>query len=152
MKLAWSALIAAVYVILVWIFAPISFGLVQFRIAEALTVLPILMPEAVLGLFVGAMLSNILGGLGPWDIFGGSGVTLLAAYLTRRFRHSWLAYAWPILCNAFLVSGYLHRILGVPYWLTVLSVGFGEAVVVLALGIPLIRLLRTRFKHLLPDD
>lgn len=152
MRLARSALIAAVYVILVWIFAPISFGMVQFRIAEALTALPILIPEAIWGLFVGVMLSNILGGLGPWDIFGGSGVTLLAAWLTRRFRHSWLAYAWPILCNAFLVSAYLHRILGVPYWLTVLSVGFGEAVVVLALGIPLVRLLSTRFRGLVVDD
>ena len=101
LRLARSSLSAAVYVILVWIFAPISFGMVQFRIAEALTALPILIPEAIWGLFVGVMLSNILGGLGPWDIFGGSGVTLLAAWLTRRFRHSWLAYAWPILCNAF---------------------------------------------------
>ena len=56
---------------------PLSFGVVSFA-QEALTVLPIL-PEAVPGLFVGVMLSNIIGGLGP-GIFGGSLVTLLAAY------------------------------------------------------------------------
>lgn len=103
--------------------------------------MPILFPEAVWGLFVGVMAANILGGLGPWDIFGGSLVTLLAAAVTYRFQGSVIAYLSPVVFNAFLISLYLSRIFAVPYWPTVLSIGVSEAVVVFGLGYPLIRAL-----------
>lgn len=138
-----GALIAAIYVVLVAILPqPLSFGMIQFRVAEALVLLPMLYGEAVWGLFLGVMLANILGGLGPWDIFGGSLVTLLAAYVTYRYRFTWVAYAAPILLNAFLISAYLYFIFKVPYWLMVISIVISEAVVVLGLGIPLIRILQ----------
>ncbi len=139
-----AAIIAALYLALIVGFAPWSFGILQFRPAEALTVLPILYSEAVPGLYVGVLLGNIIGGLGPWDIFGGSLVTLLAAYITRRCRGSWVAYASPIVLNAFLISLYLKFIFQIPYWVTVLSIGLSEAVAVLALGIPLVWFLRRR--------
>ncbi|MGI6037300.1 MAG: QueT transporter family protein [Limnochordia bacterium] len=142
--LARGALIAALYIVLVWAFAPISFGAIQLRIAEGLTLLPILFPEAVPALFVGVLLSNIIGGLGPWDVVGGSLVTLLAAYVTRRFRHSWIAYASPILFNALLISIYLHYIYNLPYWLTAVSIGVSQSIAVLGLGIPLLRVLKSR--------
>lgn len=143
-KIVRAALIAAIYVLLVYLFAGFSFGIFQFRPAEALTLLPILYPEAVPALFIAVMLSNILGGLGPWDIFGGSLVTLLAAWVTYRYRHSWIAYASPIVFNAFLISIYLRVIFEVPYWLSVVGIGISEAVSVLLLGMPLVRLLRRR--------
>lgn len=144
-KLARGSIIAALYVLITFLFAPVSFGtLIQFRASEALTVLPILFPEAIGGLYLGVMLANILGGLGPIDIFGGSLVTLLAAFLTYQTRNSWLAYVWPIVLNGLLISIYLAPILGVPYWLGVLALSFSEAVVVLVLGIPLIQWLRRR--------
>jgi len=141
-RLVRAALIAALYVALILVLHPVSFGIVQFRAAEALTVLPVLYPEAIPGLFAGVMLSNIIGGLGPWDIFGGSLVTLVAATFTYWFRDSWLAYASPIVFNAFLISLYLRFIFEVPYMLSVLGIGISEAVVVLGLGWPLIRFLR----------
>lgn len=57
-----AAVIAAIYVVLVVIFNYISFGPVQFRIAEALTILPYFTPAAIPGLFVGCIIANIL----PW--------------------------------------------------------------------------------------
>lgn len=143
-RLARAAVISASYVVLIIVLAPVSFGPLQFRAAEALTTLPILFPEAVPALWVGALLGNIIGGLGPWDIFGGSFVTLLAAWVTRVFRKSWIAYASPVVLNAFLVSAYLYAIAGLPYLLTVLAIGASEAVVVILLGIPLVRFLRAR--------
>ena len=137
-----AALIAAVYIVLIYLLQPVSFGPLQFRAAEALTLLPMLYPEAVLGLFVGVLTANIFGGLGPWEIFGGSAVTLIAAYVTYRHRDSWIAYASPILFNAFLVSAYLHRFYSQPYWLVAGSIAVSEAAVVLILGIPLIKILR----------
>lgn len=143
-KIVRGALIAAIYVLLVYLFAGFSFGVFQFRPAEALTLLPMFYPEAVPALFVAVMLSNILGGLGPWDIFGGSLVTLLAAWLTYRYRNTWVAYASPIVLNALLISLYLRIIFEVPYWLSVVGIGVSEAISVLCLGLPLVRLLKRR--------
>lgn len=143
-----AAAIAAVYVALAAAMGQFSFGvplgpvLVEVRVAEALAVLPVLYPEAVVALFVGVWLANVIGGLGPWDIWGGSLVTLLAAYLTWRDRHRWRALAWPIVANGLLVSSYLSVIFGLPYWTTALGITSSEAVVVLGLGVPLLRLLR----------
>lgn len=57
-----AAMIAAIYVVLTYVFAPFSFGEVQIRIAEALTILPVFTPAAIPGLFVGCIVGNILGG------------------------------------------------------------------------------------------
>ena len=142
-RIARAGIIAAIYIILVFVFQAISFGPIQFRVAEALTLLPMVYPEAIGGLYVGALLSNILGGQGPWDIFGGSFVTLLAAYLTYRYKSRLIGYASPIVLNAFLVSLYLWYILELPaYWPLVLSIGLGQSAVVLALGIPLLRFIQ----------
>lgn len=56
-----GALIAALYVALTMMFAPISFGPVQFRISEALCILPFFTPAAIPGLFLGCLISNLLG-------------------------------------------------------------------------------------------
>ena len=82
MGLAVGAAIAAVYAVLTYLLAPISYGAVQFRVAEAMTLLPILMPEAIPGLFVGCLLANLLGGAGPLDVIFGSLTTLVAAVMT----------------------------------------------------------------------
>lgn len=134
-----GGLIAALYIVLVFAFQFASFGPIQLRVAEALTLLPIIYPEAIGGIFVGTMLANILGGLGPWDIFAGSFISLLAALITYRFRGSWIAYASPIVLNAFLVSLYLRFIFAIPYWPIVLSIAIGQSVVILGLGIPLLK-------------
>ncbi|MBS3810737.1 MAG: QueT transporter family protein [Halanaerobiales bacterium] len=139
-----AALIAGLYVIITYILSPISFGPIQFRVSEALTVLPIIYPEAIPALFIGVFLSNIIGGLGMVDILGGSLVTLLAAYGTYYFRDSFIAYLSPILLNGFLISIYLHLLFAIPYWLTVIQISISEAVVVLFLGYPLIRVLKKR--------
>ena len=67
-KTAISGMIAALYAALTVALSPLSFGPVQFRVAEALTLLPFFMPEAIPGLFIGCFLSNIAGGFGLIDI------------------------------------------------------------------------------------
>ncbi|NLO89767.1 MAG: QueT transporter family protein [Clostridia bacterium] len=141
-RLVRAGVIAAVYVALCVVLQPISYGVIQLRIAEAMTVLPILYREAVLAIFVGVLLANIYGGLGIADIVVGSLTSLVAAYLTYVFRNSWAAYLPPILLNAFIVSIYLHILLNFPYWATVLSIGVSQTIVVFGLGYPLIRYLR----------
>ena len=135
-----GGLIAAVYAVLCMAFFTISYGDLQFRISESLTVLPLLMPEAVPGLFVGCLLSNLLGGMGILDIVFGSLATLIAALLTRWMRNlpKPIAVLPVVLINAFVVGGVvLHLGAGLPLWMSIGSVGLGQLVVVYVLGLPL---------------
>jgi len=79
-----AAVIAAAYVVLTLPFAQFAFGMIQFRLAEALTVLAALTPAAIPGLALGCLLTNTLypSGLGLIDIVFGSLATLIAAGLT----------------------------------------------------------------------
>jgi uncharacterized membrane protein len=141
-------MIAAIYVVLNIIFAPISYGPIQVRIAEALVVLPFIDPSAIIGLFLGCILANVIGPLGMVDIMGGSLCTLVAAYLTYKVKNPKLAPLPPVLINAFGVSIYLHLIFDLPYWITVLYIGIGEVIACYILGYPLLILLIKNKKRL----
>ncbi len=128
----------------------ISYGLVQFRIAEALTVLPFIYPGAIGGVFVGCLLANLFGPVGIQDVVFGSLLTLIAAYLTFLLRKTGkpiLAPIPPIVINAFGVSAYLHLFFKEPYWLFVISIAFGQAVVCYVLGYPLLKYLLRKGKQ-----
>ncbi len=138
--------IAAIYVALTMLFQPISFGAIQFRIAEALTLLPILTVDAVPGLFVGCLLANLLGG-GVWfDVVLGSIATLLAALCTRKFRDkSLLAAVFPTIFNGLIVGPVVYfayvRAPGDPVSVGTLlfnmgTVALGELAVCYVLGLP----------------
>jgi uncharacterized membrane protein len=141
-KIARGALIAALYAVVTIILQPISFRYLQVRVAEALTLLPVLFPEAVPGLFIGCLISNIYGGLGPIDILLGSLTTLAAAWLTYTWRGSWIAYLPPVVLNGVIVGVYLSYLLHVNILLAVGSVALGEAIAVLVLGVPLLKRLQ----------
>ena len=147
-SLARSAMIAAIYVVLTLLFAPISFGAIQFRVAEALTLLPILTVDAVPGLFIGCLLANLLGG-GVWfDVVLGSIATLLAALCTYRTRKSpWLAAIFPTIFNGLIVGPVVYfayvRAPGDPVSVPTLlfnmgTVAFGGLVVCYVLGLPMV--------------
>ncbi len=136
--LAIAAVIAALYAALTVVFAPISYGAVQFRIAEALTLLPILLPQAIPGLAVGCLVANLVGGYGIWDVVLGTLATLIAAMLTYGLRKNiWLAAAPPVVVNAVIIGGLLHFVLQLPLLPTMATVGLGQLAVVYILGIPL---------------
>jgi len=126
-----AALIAAAYAALTLALAPFSFGMLQFRLSEALTVLPLFTPAAVPGLFVGCALANLggvmLGQSLPPDILIGSLATLIAALMTRRLRGNvLLALIPPVAVNA-LVIGVELGLLGVgPVWACIGYVGLGQ--------------------------
>ena len=144
--IARSALVAALYALLVLAFAPLSFGPVQFRVAEALTLLPWLFSEAVPGLFVGCLVSNLFGGLGIVDMVFGSLATLGAAWLTRRMPSLFWAAVPPVAVNALVVGSYLSFLMDVPLLSTMLYVGLGQAGACFLLGVPLAKLLQKVLK------
>ena len=132
-----AALIAALYAALTLLLAPISYGELQIRIAEALTVLPIVLPEAVPALAVGCLLANVLGGCTVLDIVFGTLATLLAAICTRCLRSRLrLASAMPVLFNGVIVGAVVHFAYApvIPLPLCMLSVALGEAISCMLLG------------------
>ena len=136
-----GAIIAAIYVVLTVVFAPISFSEIQVRISEALTILPFFTPAAVPGLFVGCLLANILGGAILPDIIFGSLATLIGAvfsYLLRKNKY--LVPVPPIVANTIIVPFVLRFGYGVnlPIPLMMLTVGIGEIISCGVLGMVLL--------------
>ena len=152
-SVAAGAVLAALYVVLTLLLQPISYGEIQLRVSEALTLMPLFLPEAVPALAIGCLLSNIIGGSMLPDIIFGTLATLLAAILTRRFRDRfWLAASMPVLCNGLIVGAVMHYCYApaFPLPLCMLSVAAGEAVACLVIGPMLIRAFKklpSSFQH-----
>lgn len=169
-RLTILALIAAVYAVLTMSLGFMSYGSIQFRVAEALCVLPFLFPWTGWGLVAGCLLANLLSAYGVLDVVFGTLATLLAclatAALGRRDRDSLaravLACLMPVAFNAVIVGALIayfetDEFLRGAFWpafgLNALTVGFGELVVLLLLGLPLLRWLpRSKFMSKLQEN
>ena len=126
-----AAMIAAIYVVLTYLFQPFGFMDVQVRIAEALTILPFFTPAAIPGLFIGCLLGNILGGAVLIDVIFGSLTTLIAACISYLLRkNKYLVALPPIIGNAIVVPWVLRigYSLSTPIPLMMLTVGIGEVI------------------------
>ena len=147
-----GGMIAALYTVITMVLAPLSFGPVQFRASEALTIMPVFATSAIPGLTLGCVISNALGvamgsNIAGWlDVLLGSVATLLAGVCTRMLRNiefkgiPLLALMPPVVFNALIVGGELSIFIpdGDPFWFCALTVGAGELLVLIVLGIPLI--------------
>lgn len=150
-----TALVAGLYVGLSLAFSAISFGAVQVRIAEMLTILPFFFPETIISLTLGCLIVNVFSPFGWVDILGGTACTLLAALLTYVCRKipSKLAAYWgmlpPILINAIGVGIYVtiltspeQRFTWPVYGTIALSILIGQTIAVGGGGTLLVQLLQ----------
>lgn len=149
-QLATAGIIAALYTVLS-LFANVfgvAYGPIQCRFSEALTVLPFFLPEAVPGLFIGCLVTNLMSTVGPLDIIFGSLATLLAALWTRKMPSKWLAPLPPVLCNAVIIgamiawyeAGFTAAFPGL-FAYNAFTVGLGEVIACYVLGLLLLQLL-----------
>ena len=136
-ELTRGALVAALYVVLTYLASVLGLasGVIQFRISEALCILPIFMPEAIPGLFIGCLLSNALTGCMFWDVVFGALATLIGAvgaYHLRKMpsKFMWLATLPTIIANAIIVPPVLITVYGSTdsYFFILLTVTIGEVV------------------------
>ena len=134
-----GAIIAALYVTLTFIFYWASYGIVQFRVSEALCILPVFTPLAIPGLFVGCLIANIFDpSANTLLIIFGTIATLLASILTRKLKGNiWLAVLPPIVVNSLVVGPILATICQWDILIGIGSVGIGEAGVLYLIGVPL---------------
>ena len=138
-----GAAIAALYVLLTHLSALFGLdkGVIQFRLYEILTILPIFLPEAIPGLFIGCITANLTASAIIWDVIFGSTATLIGAIGTRLLRHLpkkiiFLATLPPVLSNAIIVPFILKYAYGVPDLIPymMLTVGIGELATAGVLG------------------
>ena len=155
-QLTTAAAIAALYTVLSLAssFIPPVGGVFQFRVSEALTILPYFTPAAIPGLFIGCLLSNLITGALPYDLVFGSLATLIAAlitaYMGKKGMSKWLAPLPAVVMNALVVGAVLcygYRV-GVSYPVCALYVGAGEAISCYAVGMPLLAALNPIKKRL----
>ena len=151
-----SALVAAIYCALTLALSFISFGNMQFRVAEALTLLPVISPHAIVGVTLGCALSNAIGYfmganiLGAMDILFGTSATLIAAVLTWLCRNvriknlPLLSAFFPVLINAVVVGAELSvlftgSISFEPFIINAVSVFIPQFIVCFSIGLILVR-------------
>lgn len=139
-----ASVIAALYAVLTIAFMPFSYGMMQVRISEALTVLPAFTPAAIPGLFVGCLLSNALGPNGMADMIVGSLATLIAALGSYGLRNRpALVPLPPVIANAILVGWELSYLYGLGALFPCMAwVGLGELISCYVIGYPLMKLLK----------
>lgn len=147
----------------------LAWGPVQFRLSEAVCVLAVLTPAAVPGLTIGCAIANLIalavngtGALGLLDVAFGSLATFIGALWCWKLRERpKLALLGPVIANALIVPAYLPILLqGLGYYTIpftsialdglylpmylfgVAATGVGEALVMYALGLPLLAALK----------
>lgn len=143
-----ASLIAALYVVLTLIsnFAGLASGVIQLRLSEMLTILPVFTSAAIPGLAVGCAVANLATGCALWDVVFGTLATTLGAlgtyYIGRKYPYA--GPAFPIAANALIVPKVLQVVYGAEgtYWYFMLTVGIGEILSCGVLGIILYRMLR----------
>ena len=132
-----AAVIAALYVVLTYVFSAFASGVIQVRVSEALTILPAFTPAAIPGLVIGCLLSNTLTGCVLLDIIFGSVATLIGAlgsYALRR--HTWLVPIPPIVSYMIIVPFVLRYAYGATdaFPFMIATVGAGEIISCYLLG------------------
>ena len=127
-----AAVIAALYVVLTYVFSAFASGVIQVRVSEALTILPAFTPAAIPGLVIGCLLSNTLTGCVLLDIIFGSVATLIGALR----RHTWLVPIPPIVSNMIIVPFVLRYAYGATdaFPFMIATVGAGEIISCYLLG------------------
>ena len=142
-RMALSAMIAALYFILCFVEQGFANGLVQCRLSEALTILPLFFPEAIIGVTIGCLIFNLSTGL-LLDVILGTLATLCASLLTyyigRLIKNKYLKFivgaTFPVIVNALVVPVILMLEYDVSeaYYLMALKIFIGQAIAVYGLG------------------
>jgi len=157
-KIVFAGLVAALYIALTIASYPLAYEAVQFRISEALTILPFFFPFAIPGIVIGVFISNLIGPFGLVDAIVGGSASLIAAVFTmwigKRWREAKLSKALacfpPVFFNAVIIGAMIAYFMLsynetdsfiTAFLFSGLWVGFGQLVVMYAIGFPLMILL-----------
>lgn len=138
-----SGIIASLYAVLTIVLAPISYGPIQCRISEIMTLFPLFFIEAVPGLIIGCLIANIFSGW--WvDMVFGTLATAIAAVCTyfvgkliKNKAAPFVGGIFPVLINAAILPlMWLMFTTETGYFFNFATVLAGQSVAVYLLGVP----------------
>lgn len=152
-KIATVGIVAAIYASVTLTLSFISYGPIQFRVAEILMFLPLIGKEYIIALTLGCFLANVIGPYGVPDIIFGTLATLISAYLVyitpkllKNNKYTlFVASLWPTIINAIIIGWELDKFFGVPFALGALQVGFGQFVVITLVGLPVFKMVNNKY-------
>lgn len=155
-RLVKTAIIAALYAVVTFVLAPISYGPIQFRVSEIMVLLAFFDPFYILGLTIGCFIANILGPNGLMDIIFGTLATFISVYaisLTEKFVRNKkvslvVASLWPTIFNGLIIGGMLNYVYHLPLILSIGEVAIGEFVVVTIVGVPVVKFIQNKYSKL----
>lgn len=139
--IATTAMVAAMYFIVTYLTQSFAYMDIQFRIAEIFLLLVFYNRKYIGGVTLGCFLANLMSPLGLPDVVFGTLATLLSAILIGYSKNILVAIIWPVLINSIVVGLELYFIESLPFWITALQVGLGEAAVMIV-GVILFMMLR----------
>lgn len=156
-RLVRTAIIAALYAAITLVLAPISYGAVQFRVSEIMVLLAFFDPFYIGGLTLGCLIANILGPNGLTDVIFGTLATFVSVYaisftgkMVKNNKISLvIASLWPTIFNGLIVGWMLNYLYQLPLVLSMAEVAIGEFVVVTIVGVPVIKLIQSKYENLL---
>lgn len=154
-KIVITSIIAALYVVLTLISSifGLSYSGIQFRLSEALTILPVFSPYAITGLTLGCFISNLSSPFGAVDIIFGTLATFISANITRGLAYikfkgiPILAPLPPVIVSSVFIGIILAFFLPQGFSFSVfsfsaISIAVSQTVVCYGLGIPLFLLIK----------
>ncbi|ANZ99192.1 hypothetical protein CKN82_09050 [Carnobacterium divergens] len=147
-----NAIVAALYVAITAVLAPLSFGAVQLRFAEMFNHLVVFNKKYIVGIVSGVFISNLFfSSLGVYDLVFGVGQSLVALLLTSglirkgKVENVWLKMIINTIVFSLtmaIIAWELVLVFGLPFWATYLTTGIGE-MIVLVLTMPVMKALNT---------
>ncbi|MCR5585728.1 MAG: QueT transporter family protein [Lachnospiraceae bacterium] len=134
-----AGIIAALYVVLTMFVQTVNLasGAIQFRVSEALCVLPFFTPAGIPGVVIGCFLSNVLLAAPLPDVIFGTLATAIGAVLSYLLRKNrFLVTLPPVFANALIIPFVLKFAyhLDDAIWFMMLTVGAGEALACIGVG------------------
>jgi uncharacterized membrane protein len=147
LELSLAASFAALYAVAVVLLAPISYGIMQVRLADALIPLSMIFGlPVVYGVTLGNIIANLYGGYGPIDVTFGTLANVLASYVAFRLRSKPLLGCFAAtMIVSLIVGGYLWILVGVPMEVSLLGLFAGSFIAITILGYLLQRFISSRY-------
>lgn len=141
------AVVAALYAALTIALSGLSFGPVQFRIAELLTLLCFYRKDYSAALILGCFIANCFSPMALMDMVFGTVATAVAVIPMFYVKNIWVASLLPVISNAVIIAVELYIAFKEPLWMSMLTVGAGELMVITVVGCPLFRCVLEKNKH-----
>lgn len=138
-KMAMIGATAAIYAVLTVAMAPISYGAVQLRLSEVMTLLAFVDPVFIPGLVLGNFIANLFSPFGLPDVVFGTLATFIAVFMMSKMKSMLIASFWPTIANGLIIGLELAIFTGAPFLSTALYVALGEFLVVTVLGYPVFK-------------